>query len=116
MKKKEVNSFAAYQEWTEQMWAGNPKKKYNIRDLFVMTAGLGGETGEVLEILKKSERAKKKPDINHLAEELGDVLYYLAMQCNYHKISLVAVAMMNMDKINKRYAHHQFSAKKKNTK
>src|ERR1700733_8949307 len=78
MKKKEVNSFAAYQEWTEQMWAGNPKKKYNIRDLFVMTAGLGGETGEVLEILKKSERAKKKPDINHLAEELGDVLYYLA--------------------------------------
>jgi len=94
-----------YQEWVKQMWKGNPKAKYTLKDKFIMTAGLGGETGEVLEILKKSERDGKL-DLEHLTEELGDVLYYLTMICNYHNINLIDVIQGNVEKINFRYAKH----------
>ena len=97
-----------YQDWAALLWDGSDKKTYDLHDLFIMTAGIGGETGEVLEILKKAERGKmhgKKIDLEHLTEELGDVLYYLKMLCSYHKISLSDVLQKNVMKIDVRYSH-----------
>jgi len=70
-----------------------------------MTAGLGGESGEVLEILKKSVRDQRKVKLDklHLTEELGDVLYYVAMIAEYHGIKLSDVVEFNVSKINHRY-------------
>ena len=90
-----------YQKFVRAMWT--PKKRIlKLKDYFIMTAGLGGETGEVLEILKKSVRDDEF-DKNHLIEELGDVLYYLTMVCNYHKIKLEDVMEGNVEKLEKRY-------------
>jgi NTP pyrophosphatase (non-canonical NTP hydrolase) len=102
MSKKEVDyiDMIAYQKWVRKMW--NNKKKLTIKDFYIMSVGLGGETGEVLEILKKSVR-DDKIDKEHLTEELGDVLYYLAMLCNYQEISLADVIEENVKKINIRY-------------
>ena len=72
-----------------------------------MTAGLGGETGEVLEVLKKIIRDGKF-DRAHLVEELGDVLYYLTMVSTYYKISLEEVMFGNVSKCNKRYGKKKF--------
>lgn len=91
-----------YQAWVRKMWT-NKAGELDLRDHYIMTAGLGGETGEVLEILKKAVRSNKEPDIKHLTEELGDVLYYLTMLCNYHKIDLKTVIQVNIDKVNERY-------------
>jgi NTP pyrophosphatase (non-canonical NTP hydrolase) len=91
----------AYQKWVRKMWT-NKRKKLNLRDFYIMSVGLGGETGEVLEILKKSVRDDKIDKV-HLTEELGDVLYYLAMICNYQGINLADVIDGNIVKINKRY-------------
>ena len=46
-------------------------------DLMHMSLGLGGETGEVLDIVKKHVIFNKPLDHNHLIEELGDVEFYL---------------------------------------
>ena len=91
----------AYQKWVRKMWT-NKNRKLELRDFYIMSVGLGGETGEVLEILKKSVRDNKIDKV-HLVEELGDVLYYLAMICNYQKISLANVIESNVKKINIRY-------------
>jgi NTP pyrophosphatase (non-canonical NTP hydrolase) len=92
-----------FQKWARKYWSGrHNNRRLVLKDLFVMTAGLGGETGEVLEILKKSIRDKKL-DKEHLAEELGDVLYYLTMICNYHGLSLGDIFKKNITKVNERY-------------
>jgi NTP pyrophosphatase (non-canonical NTP hydrolase) len=93
----------AYQKWVRKMWTSK-EKDLDFRDLYVMSVGLGGETGEVLEILKKAVRDDKLVDKVHLTEELGDVLYYLTMICNYQDISLADVFEGNIKKINIRYA------------
>jgi NTP pyrophosphatase (non-canonical NTP hydrolase) len=112
-KKPDITILINYQDWVAQMWDGSGLKDYDLHDLYIMSTGLGGEAGEVLEILKKSERAQKKPDLQHLTEELGDVLYYVTMLCNCYDIDLADVMQANVDKINVRYAH---LATKKKTK
>jgi NTP pyrophosphatase (non-canonical NTP hydrolase) len=94
-----------YQKWVLKMWSGKKNKKLGLRDNYIMTVGLGGETGEVLEICKKAVR-NNSLDKSHLTEELGDVLYYLTMICNYHGLTLEDVMAENIKKINIRYAKH----------
>lgn len=93
--------FKDYQKWVLKMWKGNPDQ-LDLTDHYIMSTGLGGEAGEVLEILKKSVRNGTLDKV-HLSEELGDVLYYLAMLCNYHGLSLKDVMEQNVAKINDRY-------------
>ena len=90
-----------YQKFTRKMWTAK-RKKLSLKDYYVISTGLGGETGEVLEILKKSVRDDKLDKV-HLVEELGDVLYYLNMVCNYHGIDMNEVIDSNVEKINRRY-------------
>lgn len=96
---------ATYQKWVRSKWSKGSKNNVplDLRDKFIMTVGLGGETGEVLEILKKAERDGKL-DKEHLTEELGDVLYYLTMICSANDITLQDVIDKNIEKLNKRYA------------
>lgn len=70
-------------------------------------AGLAEEAGEVLGILKREERSFGR-DIEaccttHKIEELGDVLWYLAMVCNVEGISLETVWEHNRTKLEERY-------------
>lgn len=43
--------------------------------------GLAGESGEVLDMVKKWIFHEKKMDKYHLKKELGDVMWYVAMLC-----------------------------------
>jgi NTP pyrophosphatase (non-canonical NTP hydrolase) len=97
-----------YQAWVRLKWNKSSNQELTLRDDFIMTVGLAGETGEVMEILKKKVRDgsmyfddKKK---EHLIEELGDVFYYLTMICSRQDITLQQVIDTNVDKLNKRYA------------
>lgn len=78
-----------------------------------MSLGLAGETGEVIELLKKAVRDKhdlNKVDRKELVKELGDVLYYWMIICDRFKIDPEHVMKMNVDKLVKRRAA---AAKKK---
>ena len=81
--------------------------KQNLRpgcDEVVFALGLGGETGEVLEILKKARRDLAVPDIPHIKEELGDVLWYVANLCTVFGLTLEEVIDGNVHKLCERYA------------
>lgn len=68
--------------------------------------GLGGETGEVLEKIKKiirdnngkiTSRAKRM-----LAKELGDVLWYLSQLCSELNLDFQEIAKRNIEKLKSR--------------
>ncbi|MEM7221479.1 MAG: nucleoside triphosphate pyrophosphohydrolase family protein [Pseudomonadota bacterium] len=65
-------------------WATSIKRPYGNDskevDLAYLGLGLAGESGEVTEVIKKYLRSGTW-DGEHLAEELGDVIYYWSKLC-----------------------------------
>lgn len=65
--------------------------------------GLGGESGECLDIVKKHLFQGHELDKEHLAEELGDVAWYLAVAAHAIGMDLESILQGNVDKLRKRY-------------
>jgi len=65
--------------------------------------GLAGEVGEVVDYLKKVLFHNHPLDKQKLAEELGDVIWYVATLATTANIPLDYVAQLNIDKLYKRY-------------
>lgn len=69
----------------------------------MMALGVGGESGEVLEVIKKGNRPGREVDVPHLKEEIGDVMWYLANLAKYYGLSFEEIALDNIEKLQKRY-------------
>ena len=65
--------------------------------------GLCGESGECIDIAKKWLYQGHILDREHLAEELGDVAWYVAFTAAAIDYPLEKVLQMNIDKLKKRY-------------
>lgn len=65
--------------------------------------GLNGEAGEAIDILKKHMFQGHELDREHLAKELGDVAWYLAVSADALGYTLEQVLQMNIDKLRARY-------------
>jgi NTP pyrophosphatase (non-canonical NTP hydrolase) len=86
---------------------GNPQ---DLRlDNFAL--GLAGESGEVLEMVKKYLYHGHELDMNKLIKELGDVFWYLATIASTFNIPLSEIAGKNIAKLKERYPDG-FSAEK----
>lgn len=96
-----------FQKWCVSVWDSKRtkgKRAYTIRDLYIMSVGLPGEVGEVLEPMKKAVRDGKPIDKHEMTLELGDVLYYLLVIADYHGISADDLAKENIKKLKARHA------------
>ena len=71
--------------------------------LFNAMLGLGGESGECLDIVKKWAFQGHELDEGHLAEELGDVLWYVTLAATCIGYDLTDIIQMNVDKLRTRY-------------
>ena len=71
--------------------------------LFNGVLGLAGESGECADIVKKHLFQGHELDEAHLAEELGDVLWYVAVSAQAIGKSLSDIAQGNVDKLMRRY-------------
>ena len=65
--------------------------------------GLNGEAGEAIDILKKHMFQGHELDKEHIAKELGDVAWYLAVSADAIGYDLEKIFQMNVDKLRKRY-------------
>lgn len=65
--------------------------------------GLNGEAGEAIDILKKSLFHGHELDREHLAKELGDVAWYLAVSADAIGYKLEDILQMNVNKLRTRY-------------
>ena len=73
--------------------------------------GLSGESGECADIVKKHLFQGHELDAEKLANELGDVAWYLAVTAEAIGLDLETVLQMNVDKLRKRYPNG-FSAER----
>ena len=70
---------------------------------FFIVTGLASESGEVIEILKKATFKQESPDIEHLTEELGDVLWHVTTIAKLHGIDLEEIMKYSMKKFRNRF-------------
>ena len=75
---------------------------FNV-NLTHFSVGLSGESGEVLELVKKHVFYQKPLNKEKLIEELGDVCYYLSMLLTTLDTTFDEVFQANVDKLLKRY-------------
>ena len=65
--------------------------------------GLCGESGEVADIVKKHLFQGHPLDKDHIASELGDICWYLAITAESIGYDLETVMAKNIEKLKKRY-------------
>ena len=73
-------------------------------DLLLNSAlGLCGESGEVADLVKKHRFQGHDLDLDHIAKELGDIAWYLAVGAYSIGYDLETILQMNVDKLKARY-------------
>ena len=78
--------------------------KLTARELLLNSAlGLCGESGEVADLLKKYHFQGHNLDLDHVAKELGDIAWYLAVGAYAIGYDLEKILQMNVDKLKARY-------------
>lgn len=65
--------------------------------------GLAGESGECVDMMKKHLFQGHELDKEHIAKELGDVAWYIALSAYAMGYDLETILQMNVDKLSKRY-------------
>jgi NTP pyrophosphatase (non-canonical NTP hydrolase) len=65
--------------------------------------GLSGETGEVVDVIKKEIFHGHPENKEKVKDELGDVLHYLSGLATMYGLTLEEVATHNINKLYKRY-------------
>ena len=65
--------------------------------------GLPGEVGELCDHYKKHKHQGHELNYDHMAEEAGDVLWYLAEIADALGLTMEDIARRNIDKLRKRY-------------
>lgn len=71
--------------------------------LLRLALGIGGESGELIEVIKKHFIQGRPLDRDAVRKEMGDVLWYLAVACEDMEWDLGCLAEENIAKLKKRY-------------
>ena len=79
------------------------KERGTETTLVNMSMGLAGESGETVDYLKKVLFHGHEFNVEKLASELGDVLWYISSICTVLNIELEELAEYNIEKLIKRY-------------
>ena len=78
--------------------------KLSASDLLLNSAlGLCGESGEVADLVKKHLFQGHDLDLEHIAKELGDISWYLAVGAYAIGLDLETIFRMNKEKLEARY-------------
>ena len=78
--------------------------KLTASELLLNSAlGLCGESGEVADLVKKHRFQGHDLDSEHIAKELGDISWYLAVGAYSIGYDLETILQMNVDKLKARY-------------
>ena len=89
-----------------------PDYQHYMPNVLYAAIGICGEAGEVSELVKKYAYHGHAIDKDHLARELGDVLWYVSYMAHLFGYSLGEIMEMNQDKLAKRYPDGKFDAER----
>lgn len=74
-----------------------------LGDILHSAVGISGESGELLDYVKKVVWQGHTFDISFVAKELGDILFYLTSMCSCVGTDIDEVRKSNIEKLTKRY-------------
>lgn len=92
-----------FKEYQSMSYTTRNKKLTAQENVYAAIFGISGEFGEVADDLKKHFFQGHDIDIEHVSEEIGDVLWYIALLATSLNLSLEDIAEKNTQKLNKRY-------------
>ena len=95
-------TFDEYQEAARQT-SGTSNTDTIYEGVSCAVLGLAGESGEVVDLIKKWAFHGHSLPTHKMREELGDVLWYLSDICSLLGYSLEAIARQNIAKLQRRY-------------
>ncbi|MCX6813363.1 MAG: nucleoside triphosphate pyrophosphohydrolase family protein [Candidatus Azambacteria bacterium] len=97
--KQEINNLREYQKLCKRT-----AKKFENKEKEIFTWGLGiaGEAGDVAGCIKKTF-AQDNDQKEGIRENIGDMLWYAAMICNYFNWDFNEILKENIEKLQKRY-------------
>lgn len=100
-----MKDITEYQERTKLTAKPLADDSKATRDLIICnwSMGLAGETGELVDLIKKHVHHGHDLDLDKVVKEMGDVTWYLAMLANELNISLEEVLKANLIKLSSRY-------------
>lgn len=101
-----------YQAEARRTLIDAPDSTFNGTELMLMwcALGLGGEAGEVLDLLKKGICHQHGLDRLKIKEELGDLMWYVASIATLCEIDLGTILESNAAKLRQRYPNGYNSA------
>ena len=79
-------------------------------NLVHMALGITGEAGEVADVIKKHYAYGKTLDVQHLVEEVGDIMFYLNGLLAEVDVEWSEVLDLNIKKLEARYPDLRFNA------
>jgi len=71
--------------------------------LAVLGLGIAGEAGEIADVIKKVVGHGHPKERKKMCDELGDLMWYIAMIAAEYQLSLYDIAGRNVEKLQKRY-------------
>lgn len=92
----------AYQQAAARTESGHDVNPQDVR-LRHAVYGLVTESGELLDALKRHDFYGAPIDLTNIREELGDLLWYIALACNANNWRLSEVMQANINKLYVRY-------------
>ena len=101
----EIINFNQYQKEAFDLISEDGRKDMVLNGVL----GLAGESGECCDIVKKNRFQGHELNKEHLIEELGDVMWYIAETASGLGVTLEEVAQYNLDKLHKRYHGNHFN-------
>jgi len=105
--------FSEYQKLA--VGTANMRETYTNK-LLNWVMGMATETGEITEVIKHWAFHKHPLDIDHIKEELGDLLWYISQMCETLGLDLQDIADQNLLKLADRYPNGFQSEKSINRK
>lgn len=89
-----------------------PDHHDSLLNVIYAAMGMCGEAGEASELIKKYAYHGHTIDTEHLARELGDVLWYVSYMAHLFGYPLGKIMAMNQEKLAKRYPDGKFDAER----
>lgn len=74
-----------------------------------MAVGISGESGELLDCIKKHTIYQKPLDVENVKEELGDLLFYMSNLMQSVGLTFEEILQHNIDKLSVRYSSGSYS-------
>lgn len=94
-----------YQHLAARTLIDRPGFEISDRDIMAVwdAVGLAGESGEVVDLIKKGVFHQHGIDLSKLEKEIGDTLWYIAALCTTLGLDMAAIMRANIEKLKVRY-------------